>query len=353
MLNEKEILINSLKNEATSYMTKEVAKVFLSKLENPDYYKDTKTPREDILNLLENKSDIASKLNEFEYDFSYRFVVLSSFENQNLDELIQEAQNNNKIINNNILSTKIELPRLKKFDNDYDLKFNFIENNPNNKDEKIKNPIIITILTDKKLILFKYNSIYTNDLDVNNLKYAEINLTLQNWLQDNLQIQINYVNTIILFKKYFLDIYKNNIESTSFNTINDDEIKKIENVELCLLSSRVTSGGTTAFERNDDSTLPIITGILKSTNSFESDNDKDIIRNYLREFVEKSLYLKVGFIWNGFQRKNYKILATTEKKEYIDNENIKKYFFHIHFFKKYQINRERINYVITELSKYL
>jgi len=152
MLNEKEILINSLKNEATSYMTKEVAKVFLSKLENPDYYKDTKTPREDILNLLENKSDIASKLNEFEYDFSYRFVVLSSFENQNLDELIQEAQNNNKIINNNILSTKIELPRLKKFDNDYDLKFNFIENNPNNKDEKIKNPIIITILTDKKLI---------------------------------------------------------------------------------------------------------------------------------------------------------------------------------------------------------
>jgi len=99
--------------------------------------------------------------------------------------------------------------------------------------------------------------------------------------------------------------------------------------------------------------LPIITGILKSTNSFESDNDKDIIRNYLREFVEKSLYLKVGFIWNGFQRKNSKILATTEKKEYIDNENIKKYFFHIHFFKKYQINRERINYVITELSKYL
>lgn len=335
------ILINSV--NTTQYMTKLRSEKFL-KLNN---YDDGKN----IVEYLESSSkkndyDIVNQLQEYEYDKNYRYFTLYKYEDNDINKKIQELSDND--INKeefDYISGSPKKPSIKVYDDEkqIDIKFSLrLESNYNN--NSIKFIVMCTVFLEEKLIAIKYNS--TSEEYYKEEYYIKTNNRVKKWIEQKLDINMVEFDSMSVYK----DLYKN----IKMNK------EQYQNVSIHSISMDDELNGRTYFRATDDEMLPFVDAITKLTETFECENDKIKVLDYIKRYEDEAIIRNIALKWkNNFKNNKGKRLGSITvgiTKVYSVNnvDNQLKYEFLLHHVKQDEsVNRERINYAIKYLSRHI
>ncbi|MDP4146190.1 MAG: hypothetical protein Q8936_17180 [Bacillota bacterium] len=340
-MNYKEIMSNSILN--THYATKGRLEKFLRyngyiKSDKVDCY----TVFSDQIDL--NTDKVVLDLQEYEYEKNYTYF--SCYE-VNSEDLINKILHNKELINTkekDHLSYKLEKPSMKDFHTEVDLKFSLLLKDRNN-GNTIKYPIIITIFRDINLLIIKFCSV-SEDFYESEF-YIKTNNDVKHWIINKLDAQLEEFDSMKSFEKLYYSIR--------------NEPDKHENESIHSILRDDEMNGRSYFRASSIEMLPFIDDLLKLSKTFENENDKRKVEDYINRYESESITKSIAIKWkNKFKSSSGKvnsrlgsITVNLSKVFSLDIEDKLKYEFilhHVH--QKEGINRERINYVVKYISNY-
>ena len=328
------------------YITKKRVQKLILKTDwsDKDYLsKECPNPKRELRDRLATDVNLEKLLCEYEFDRWYKYCTLYRCPNVNLDKVLQILKKN-KVVNdsqNDVLTDYFFKPTLLDFGDSFDLKFNLALGDVL---LKYKYPVVLTFFRKTNLVAFKYH-VATGVLKDNEEAkfYSKLNLKAFDWLKRNISKETIGVDALAAYKKLFLECQDNN-----------GSIEK--SIEPYSIASDDLSGGKTALRIAQDSTLPLIDSIIKLSDDFLNEQDKDLLKEHIKKFLKDSKYHKIGLTWSSkfddSRGQMASIIATIEKKEHAKVSELKS-FQQIHFHSRKSINRTRLNYVINGISEYL
>ncbi|AUN00120.1 hypothetical protein CF060_08440 [Clostridium botulinum] len=337
------IMENTLSN--SQYITKNRLQKFLKQ---NNYYRDDNSDYYQIINqqLISNFEEAMLQLQEYEYDKSYKYFSLYRFNNEDIEEIIKKKEEQCKFNDKKIdfwSKTKLDKPTLKKYSDSIDIKFTIVLSDKEKCNVKIKYIIIATIFIKEKLISIKYYSI--SDEFYDNEFYININNKAKSWIESNLNISLIEFDSMKVYKKLYKEIKENPIKY------------KNESIHSILMDDEMN--GRSYFKASDTEMLPFLGRLLELSNEFKSEEDKNKLRLYIHRYEEEAIIRNIAIKWkNRFLNSRGRLGHITvgiNKVYSVNNEDDSiKYAFTLHHIRQNEgVNRERINYVIKYLSRYL
>ena len=293
--------------------------------------------------IAENLDDLILKLQEYEYNKSYKYFSLYTFEKDiDIEERISSLFKNKKanVDTFDYWSKDLEKPTIRTYENDIDLKFNLILSNG---EITIKYTVIATLFKDENLISIKFYSI--NEELYQNEFYIDINNKVKSWIESNLQISLTEFDSMKVYKSLYKNIkhQPDEYENESIHSIlMDDEMN-----------------GRSYFRASDTEVLPFLGKLIELANSFESNNDKERLLGFINRYEDEAIVRSVAIKWkHKFKNSNGKkgsITVGINKLYSVNNSDGNlKYAYTLHHIRQDKgVNRERINYVIRYISRYL
>ncbi len=342
-INKKDILSHSITNE-NYYINDGRARKFIAATNWPNkdqIARESGQPKNVILRKLDEEENVIYELENYEYDKYYKYCVIYKHESNNIENLIDSLCNNNLINTNRFNETylsNIVKPTIKEFDDSFDLKFSLIRN-------KFKYPVIVSFFKENSLIAVKYSSIGENNFGEDTNFYSNLNYKIKEWIQENFNIIITKAEVMEAYRNIFLIARK--------TPIIDNSQKEIDSF---IISATDLRQGSTALKITDENDLPLIDSFAKLTDKFENENDKILLLSHIDSFLDEADYNKIGLFWwakfNDTRGHKTQIKVSAENKDYPHSSGMKKYC-QLHFHSNNNLNRNKINYVISKIAEYL
>lgn len=324
--------INIMKNTIrdTQYMTKQKKDKFL---------KYNEYSNKTIDELFENNSnELIKKLEEYEYEKNYKFFTLHKFDAEKLN--VENLRKSKKINNDDFdkIGETIDKPTMKEHDsNNIDLKFSILIN------QNYKYVVIASIFLDLGIIAIKFCSIEGEYYHEN--MYINIKNRVKNYIENELNIKLEDINTKSAFEKLYKKIKDNTI---------DDEVS--------LYSAKFEDdlNGTSYFKATVQEILPFIQSLDQLINDFESEKDKQLIKSYIEEYEENSKMSTLAIKWkkkfsdNTQGKKGNVVIGIREiyVEDKVTNQ-VKLDCIRHNVLQKSSVNKERIDYGIRYIAKYI
>jgi hypothetical protein len=277
-------------------------------------------------------------MEEFEYDKSYRYILLYQFRDIDFSDVVNKLQSS-ELSNKNTLdyySLSIEKPSIKEYTDSYDLKFSLIIPEGTNNTSDYKYPIVLSLFKDTNIMSIKYDS-YKGDI-LDSRKYIQNVRKIMRWVNLNISNDYLEVKSMSIFKNLSYKIshtpesFKN--MSVYYEKMNDE-----------------FNGGLTMRADNEEK-MSFLDGILFIAKKHGEHVRKDI-SDYIDYYKNESEMRRIGIIWHvklkGASKSNK--VTVIIRKIYSSNNFMKPEFHHLHFKYNPRLNRERINYVIKYISK--
>lgn len=340
-MNKREILCNTIHN--SQYIIKERLKRFIK---DNDLWVNGES---DLYEIIEHKINsnfriISKKFHEYEYEKSYKYFTLYNVDCENWDEkllMVNEYIDGEEqyIEFDEELSYEDLTPVIKKYDslNELDIKFSLIKQDRFS-GEYIKYPVIATIFKDINLISIKFCSVSERYIEEG--FYISINNLIINWISENLELRLIEFNSIPVFKD--LD-----------EEINRDE-QEHPNISIYRVSRQDENDGRSSFSSTRNDRLPLIDDIRKIAQTFENQNDKNKIIDFINTYEEESTIRNIALKWkHKFTNSNGKVGYIAVGINMINGSGDFAYEVMLHhIYQQFGINRERINHVIRFISEY-
>lgn len=340
-MNEKKLLSNTIRN--SQYIVKRRLYQFIKvndlKIGNA---KDSYSIMDKYIN--EDLKMIKIKLNEYEYDKSYKYFTLYNIQCENLYEKLSVLNNydslEDKYVNfNEGMTWETLTPVVKSYEhlNEIDIKFSFIKQNKID-NNYIKYPVIATIFKDTKLMSIKFSSV--SEVYSEEGFYKAINKLIIEWISIKLELKLIEFNSIPVFRD--LD-----------EEINRDE-SKYPNISIYRVSRQDQNDGRSSFCSTRNDKLPLIDDIRKIAYTFENENDKKKIIDFIKTYEEESTIRNIAFKWkHKFNNSKRQMGHIAVGINIVGNlgDIYDDVMLH-HIYQQSGINRERINYVIKFISEY-
>ncbi len=344
MLDKVTLIENALLRESY-YMNWANARRFIATRSNiPNreaIAKDSSDPKNKIIYELRRDPQIVNQLEDYEFETQYKYCVLYKCEGINFNTLRNQFIKDGAINTDNqneVYSHHLYKPLLKDYNDSFDLKFSLVH-------QKFKYPVILTFFGETKIIALKYGVIGELLNGEDSGYYSDLNEKVQTWMSNNIHVSVVKAETMSSYKEIFLRARAAKIE--------EGELKEIDSFKF---SSDDIEGGSTAIKITEESGLPLIDSFTKLTEEFESENDKRRVLDLIDTFLKESTYNKIGLFWwavfHDSRGQKVKIKVIAEKKFYSTQHGLSSYC-QIHFYSKDNLNRNRINYVISKISEYL
>ena len=329
----------------TQYITKGRLKKFLKDydyLNQEDSIEDTDIYSRASELITDNSQQIVQRLQEYEYDKNYKYFSLYKINCSDIEDkilMISEKINHEEI---DIISEDIERPTIREYSEDIDFKFclklgDFDEN------RIIKYPIIATIFKDIGLVSIKFCSV--SEEYYKDQFYIDINNKVKDWLNTNLELNLEVFDSMTVFKSLY-----NNIRSNSNEYAN-------ESIHSILMDDEMN--GRSYFRASDKEMLPFLDELLNLVEKFESQEDKKKVLEYIKRYESEAIIRSMGITWknifsNSSGRKG-SITVCISRVYSVNNPNnrLQYEFLLHHIYQGSGVNRERVNYVIRYISNYI
>ena len=249
------------------------------------------TVRKRLEFIFEKLNNIYRKCEEFEYLRAYRYFTIFKF-NEIKDNIIDELLDDESIIKygeDEFISFTAQKPTVKIENSKIIFKFNFYLTSKDDKDDKIKYPVLVVLDKQEKIVEIRLDSV--------KFKYKDK--------------EKFYKENIDKVKAWIESILKINVETIDFQAISK-YIKENKSDEVIITALKMRRNGTMAVldsASNEFLTIPILgelKELLKENNEmfFKSEDTKEI-KNILDKFVknieETSELPSVKILW--YERK--------------------------------------------------
>lgn len=290
----------------------------------------------------EDLDDLILKLQDYEYNKSYKYFSLYTFEKSidiedRLSSLIENKKVNVDAFDH--WGYDLDNPTLKRYEDEIEFKFNIILGNS---EMMIKYTVIATLFKDESLISIKFYSL--NEELYENEFYININHKVKSWIEYNLKMSLTEFNSLKVYKSLYKEIKQN------------PDKHEHESIHSILMDDEMN--GRSYFRASDTEALPFLGKLIELANRFESKNDKQELLDFIDSYEDEAIVRRIAIKWkHKFKNSNGKLGSITVgiKKLYsVDNANDNlKYAYTLHHIRQDKgVNRERINYVIRYISRY-
>lgn len=291
------------------------------------------------------KKELIESLEEYEYEKHYKYSSLYSFDVTNIGrrvkkQLIKGAIKTKSDGEYDNIKDIIGYPNMKKSGKRIDIKFSYVISSYDNYSDGIKLPIIASFFRDLKLVQIKFDAI-PNDMYIKDF-YVSINNKVKNWIKKFLGVTLTQVDTFTVFK----EIIKKAEENPS----------KFPGVSEFIIRGDDDLNGRTDLRADDQEKLPLISYIMEIAEKFHDPRDKDLLDKGIKKYKENLKIRKRGIKW----RKNFgsgreSTIIVVLKYIYKDSDTnmmLRPEYIQMHFYSG-DVNRERMDYVISFISEYL
>ncbi|WP_195945876.1 hypothetical protein [Paraclostridium bifermentans] len=340
-MKEKKLLKNTIRN--SQYIIKKRLEKFIK---NNKFELEGET---DLYSIMDKQIDknlemIKDKLSEYEYDKSYKYFTLYNIHCGNINEKLLALKDYESIDEVYMdfyegIDSETLTPLVKIYEslNEIDIKFSFIKKDMVSQNY-IKYPVIATIFKDSKLISIKFSSV--SELYMEDGFYKIINRLIIEWISKKLNLKLTEFNSIPVFRELDEEINKNE--------------DKYPNISIYRVSRQDQNDGRSSFCSTRNDKLPLIDDIRRIVQTFENENDKEKILDFIKTYEEESTIRNIAFKWkNKFSNSKGKdghiavgINIIGSLGDVYDDVMLH------HIYQQSGINRERINYVIKFISEY-
>ena len=260
------------------------------------------TVRKRLEFIFEKLNNIYRKCEEFEYLRAYRYFTIFKF-NEIKDNIIDELLDDESIIKygeDEFISFTAQKPTVKIENSKIIFKFNFYLTSKDDKDDKIKYPVLVVLDKQEKIVEIRLDSV--------KFKYKDK--------------EMFYKENIDKVKAWIESILKINVETIDFQAISK-YIKENKSDEVIITALKMRRNGTMAVldsASNEFLTIPIL-GELKellkeNDEMFLKNEDTKGIKNILDKFIknieETSELPSVKILWH---EKKIKIVVLEAYKD--------------------------------------
>ena len=322
------------------YLNKRQVRKILKMLKKREIINDINSDidcKEDLINKLNSKKreKVLKVIEEYEYQKPYKYSILYEIEDlSNIEEKVKKVINSRKgFLEPEIdyLSQVFRKPSIINEENLLEFKFSYIIKNREDDSTTIKYPVVVVIHKKSSILQIKFDSLSV-DYKIGNY-FVAINKKIKAWFEKILKMKLIHVNV--------LKIVANIVEKKENNP------EEYEEVTEYIKDLEDRYNGRTSLKANNNDDLPIIDQLKSLSESFENEEDRLLLEDFIEDFEAGVKYHERGLKWKREGKTGRKIKQIVSFKKNYSNEG----FTLCHFYGGNQ-TKERMNYVIRYLGKH-